>query len=1734
MINWYLGDEDMAALLAELKAAMPTLNEQSQKLLNFLFFRTDKKGEPDYDWDVVVTNFRRNKKDVVCTVDDDVLPPALYPAFDLMMGEALRKDLVAIAHNLADYPYTNRYTRRLVRSRDYHQHVGRIWTLVERLIRQRFSGLTVPQILRGAYDVEKYGSSFLAPEQVAVWIDRGDEEVLSTIRDMLLSENNTKILTYDVFRAIFKARNTELVELVGKLLLAGKLQEGLRQAICETMDCGRQEHFVYIMGLIEEHNLIRFSSVRRAIATTIGIGTDSERVDKKLLALIMRVLRDPAVGDAFVHSADNVEAMVGLWSKGLHDVKDLIAAMEEIIGEGRPHSVLLVSYFLHALQDGAAERSVAKRVLLGITDAELSAEDMKKIACYLPFVVDSFYILRELDDFVEKFDPQEYFVDAAEATRFFDLCERARAQMKQNEKEYEGCIFPWYGATLRREDLARTMVLAALCADGALTDRVAPVLSVCHAGQRVAPLLLKAPLSPVQEQALIDLLRLAPETAARIIRENPTASVPDTEVTDTLRTAPEMAKDLMGGDFVTRHEGDIAALLRLKTANVRRTVLDLLYAQPDAQLRTTMAGLLTQRDVNKRLGALDLLLRCKADGRIPPEELLALAQTVKKPTSDEQVLIDELSSNTMADAQEQELYDAAYTPDFTVEIQYAEKEGGIRRLLDRLTGAQEERTAGGFDPETNTVRVVNTLTLKDIFPRSDEELLAIIEKLSALYTEHEDYEYRHRYYGNEEVTLASGFYETASDPAAGFDAPLCRHPLAAIWENFYEKEIKDFATLYQLAIALRMPRAEDALFTAALDRITGRDWTALPDVLAAKKLSYFGDGYGGQTSGREVIRILYVTHAHKNQAFVFAAGLLLMSRAYECFDENLFLKEYKKWHMRETHQIMHHDSLMQTALEGAQLYRDTAEFTQSYALRYRMMERIEAHLLRMKEEPDAKLTPLIEHAQAILLGMVKKDAFYKALLGVPTDPTANGQNYVVRDRVRTLERYRSGTLPNPLNPACKALETADVLAFIKSEGQAIIDAIVSAELRRGDTPACHSTAVDSILRVEGIQLFVRILQALGALKLERRKWYTGWGGEKTTTLSHLLRVSYPRAGETAADLKAALMGAGIAETRLIEVAMYAPQWIPLIEAHLGWRGMASGCYYFQAHMSDIPKERASMIAKYTPIPIEDLKEGAFDIGWFKAAYKELGKAHFESLYDAAKYISNGAKHARARKFADAVRGALKLADVEKEITAKRNKDLVMCCGLIPLKRAREKDMLARYVFLQNFLKESKQFGAQRRASEEKAVEIALSNLARACGFDDVTRLVWTAETELIKAHAVHFAPKTVDGVELWIDVAEDGRANVVCAKDGKALKSIPAKLKKHTYVTELKKTEKNLREQYRRTKKMLEEAMEDGTPLLAREIANVMTYNPVIAPLLKPLVFQSGTALGFYEDGVLVAPDGTRTELAEDAEVKIAHALDLYESGTWAAYQAYLFEKGIRQPFKQVFRELYIKTADEHGKESSHRYAGHQVQPAKTVALLKTRRWVIDGSEGLQRIYYKANIIARIYALADWYSPADIEAPTLEWVEFFDRKTFQRLPIDDVPDLIFSEVMRDVDLVVSVAHVGGVDPEASHSTVEMRRAIVQFNLPLFKLDNVRLEGVHAHIHGKLGDYTVHLGSGVIQQKAGAMVSVLPVHSQHRGRLFLPFLDEDPKTAEILSKIILFAEDGKIKDPFILDQIRVRR
>lgn len=60
---------------------------------------------------------------------------------------------------------------------------------------------------------------------------------------------------------------------------------------------------------------------------------------------------------------------------------------------------------------------------------------------------------------------------------------------------------------------------------------------------------------------------------------------------------------------------------------------------------------------------------------------------------------------------------------------------------------------------------------------------------------------------------------------------------------------------------------------------------------------------------------------------------------------------------------------------------------------------------------------------------------------------------------------------------------------------------------------------------------------------------------------------------------------------------------------------------------------------------------------------------------------------------------------------------------------------------------------------------------------------------------------------------------------------------------------------------------------------------------------------------------------------------------------------------------------------------------------------------------------------------------------------------------------------------------------------------------------------------------MVHQIGGTMITVLLVHSQQREKVFLPFVNEDPKTAEVITKLLFFTEDKKIKNPAILEQVK---
>ena len=87
-----------------------------------------------------------------------------------------------------------------------------------------------------------------------------------------------------------------LHEALGKLLLAARLQEGLRQAICENMDYGTAEAFQSLFRVVKDNDMLRYASVLRAVATWTGLIANEEskidRIQEKQLYIIDTYLQD--------------------------------------------------------------------------------------------------------------------------------------------------------------------------------------------------------------------------------------------------------------------------------------------------------------------------------------------------------------------------------------------------------------------------------------------------------------------------------------------------------------------------------------------------------------------------------------------------------------------------------------------------------------------------------------------------------------------------------------------------------------------------------------------------------------------------------------------------------------------------------------------------------------------------------------------------------------------------------------------------------------------------------------------------------------------------------------------------------------------------------------------------------------------------------------------------------------------------------------------------------------------------------------------------------------------------------------------------------------------------------------------------------------------------------------------------------------------------------------------------
>ncbi len=1609
-----------------------------------------------------------------------ILKERYQKILDAFVSKEKQTELLYIVDKSVQFNYTTGYGRRSVRTK-YSWYIDS-WTLkaiFESYYHLTFYGSNMVDFYenveyqRALHDLFSYKAPKLSRYGylLAAELDKGNTKLAEVLEDILMSENNTNIVTAEIIDGIVKSDNTHLHKVLGDFMLAARLQEGVRQVICETMDHGTTEAFLHLFKVIADNDLIRFSAVKRAVCVWTGLCNEEhmERITNKQMTILVNGLENIEYLQTLLQSNDSVELYMGLWIQGFYEVEDAIATCQKLIKEGTKNQRLVVSYYNIALQRPKLCGRVANYMLENFPeDAELCAAFLPTYMPNLPNVAfEALYGKREqpyyyASDRTCKYLPvsyEVYFDSEEQARRHFELLKQLRNAVPKKGHTWSPCIFPWYSVSIAPADVIGNMAMIAyMLQDDALIDEVCvllPEMKDIYERYRNLRLLVHAPKTPVQRKALLDALA---DKGPDVRRE---------------------AYEMIGALTLTEADYEqIRGCLKYKAADIRKNTLSLLEKQSDDALKNTIEAALKDKKEEVRLGGLDLVVRLKKDEKRQKlyQDCLALLGNMEKVSEKEAVIISELTGDSQADEVLNERGYGLYNPDADMIL-----------------------------PECHVDSQMVTKLMKH---SSIAELEQLLEQLDMLYEANKNREYKNAW--GEEKLLG----EDLAMVKFGSDSEILnKYPFPELWRGFYEEHIKNFETLVKLYLYCTFysgnmgsyERSRIYWFKEIIQNIFGAEY------YEANCNKLYKNGYIFQ-----VIRILYESYGkiEENRKLLQEIGYSIIAA---------FLEQPKELGVYEAPRV--YGGTQKYYVTTTECFKDFIDKTKKWSC-HEEFDKMFLLSLRLNTYYGANVTELtfLHYVKAYTRGLISLDNVYQAVFDIIGlgEALQNMRAFLIGERAEMVYHnfiQLDGALPE--NPV---LQKAEEIYWN------ITEMILKVELKRSEMPTDFSPVVRKISKIKGIAHLLDILTALGKDTFERSVYYSYYGNatDKKTCLCHLLHVSEPLPEENGETLRALLKGRKITDKRLVEVAMYNAKWIDIIEEYLGWPGLKSGVYYFVAHMNENYSDKTeAIIAKYTPLTKEELNDGAFDLNWFEECSNLLGEERFQMLYDAAKYISDSNKHTRARKYADAVQGKVTAEELENTIADKRNKDLLMSYPLVPLKD--DRDTLRRYQFLQKFLKESKQFGAQRKASETKSVAMGMQNLATRTGYTDVTRLTLNMETKLVEEMQGYFAWQSVEDVQLRIEIAEAGKPAVICQKDGKVLKSIPAKFKKNELVITIKEVCSQLKDQYTRTKAMMEQFMEDCVAFTVAEVANLQT-NPVILPILKDLVYIAGDKTGFIDGLVMTDYAGVTCELKPDEAVRIAHPFDLWSLKVWQKYQRVLFERQVKQPFKQVFRELYVKTAEELEKHNSLRYAGNQIQPKKTIACLKGRRWVADYEDGLQKIYYKENIVARIYALADWFAPSDVEAPTLEWVEFSDRKTFKPIAIKDVPDCIFSEVMRDVDLAVSVAHAGGVDPETSHSTMEMRKAIVEFNLPLFGLTNVTFAGNHAIIEGKRASYTVHLGSGVVFKRGGTQIAVLPVHSQHRGKLFLPFIDEDPKTAEIMSKIVLFAEDMKIKDPYILEQI----
>ncbi len=1568
------------------------------------------------------------------TTLDEVANDQLDKILISITGNDIGNKLVKIISRLSLYPYDSTIYRRSFRSNNIELYYSKVLSIIKGVYVDwnQFNLLTFLKMsnkdLKEKH-LSKYLDLELLSQLIALEIDENNQDIINAIKDIILSDNNTRIIDRIIILGISKSSNQVLYGLLKDLLLAAKLQEGLRQGILEVADEGRIEYFILMMETMINHDLLRYSSVIRSVNVWMGLGYDykDKRVVEKVLKNSYKYINNQELAKKAIESNDVLDVYTGLWALSVYQKEIINQEFDKLMSKEKYHKIVALSFF-GQINDHKDKNSI---IINYLNETDLDV---------LSLVLANYHIFESYNtkkSFQARCKENLVLSNPQSRDQQFKMMVEIIKLIPKKGYQYSYTLFPWISTNIQRANIYYNLcIIVGYDYDSKKIDKLIELDEYGDSSNKIMFI-----------ENLLDINKY---------RSYLFSCLKDKSMTVRKAIVKKIKSYKLSQDELLMIED----MLALKTGTIRQDVIDII--NNDNRRIEVIERLLISNNENKVLAGLNLMELEVKKNNYSIDKANNLISQIKKITDNQKILINNILAGKIEE----------YNKDNGLGLYDLDKQFPNIDVSDYGKGS--------------------LASYKNI---NETVMISAIKSLENIIDKNKNFTYKRSVYnGEEEIHLGEALYISPTCNIGYFDlknSSLDDYILIDIWRSWLVDNQVPLPLLIKIAYAgsLHWGYHEYSVdmhfrpfkFTKSIKNTLGES-----DIRAVHQYYKVGNYVPLAVS----IITLLIKQFSDEEVFKYCHGML-----YDLVKEISFLSWQEK-SRRNEYTGEHYDYLINQSeisywIDMLKESSKDNDFEQELAMLIELNKKSNSKFIHFNETIIAK---------AVTLKIFNKDILYQ---------------YFLQENARWLiEKYTKNKIENY------------EYSIIKEVVDSLVQRIIDIEVVRGDTPTDVSKIALGIKCHHGIDNFVNIILALGKEPLVRTSFI--YADTKKDVFSSLLKASKPNIDDNLEKLKAVIQGR-ISEKRLLEAAMYAPAWVTIIKDYLGWEGLESTIWYFHGHTNkSIDEEYVSDLSRFTPIPKEELQDGAFDINWFKEAYESIDSKRFDILYECAKYISENGSYRRAQLFADATLGKLVIEEVEQKIPDKRNKDLLRTYPLIPLKEDIFLDALNRYEFIQRFLKESKKFGAQRRESEAKVVKVALGNLARNLGYPDVLRLTWKMEILVGEELSKYFNPYKVDEYYCYIGIDEKAKADIIILKDDKQIKTIPTKLKKNIYIEELKKVKTTFKAQLSRSRISLENAMKNQESFTFKEVKELLSH-PVLRIIINKLIFKTDNGIGFLDENGLIFEDN-KILLNDDALLTIAHSYDLYQSKQWSKLQRYAFDHQLIQPFKQIFRELYTINDDEKQERTlSRRYAGYQVQPNKTLALLKNQNWVVDES-GLQKIYYQENIIVRLYSYASWFTPAEIEAPTLEEIRFYDRRTNEPIELKEISPIIFSETMRDIDLVVSVANVGGVDVEASLSTIEMRQVIVTGIINMLKLSNATIDGNFVKIKGSLQEYSVHLGSGIVHMMTKGVLNILAVHSQHRGKIFLPFIDEDPKTAEITTKVLMLANDQKLKDPSILSQI----